>query len=212
MGTAKVFRSGNSQAVRLPKQFRLKSKEVEIFRRGDEIVLREKKGDMVRAFELLGGMPDDLEIPEREKDHPQKRKGLWMDARFLLDTKICIYIRQKKPQQVLRRFQDLRLGEAAISVITYGELVFGANRSRQRVAALERLNELLHWLPALPLPETAGQTYGTIRAELASRGQMIGNNDLWIAAHALSAGLILVTNNDKEFRRVDGLKLQNWAV
>ena len=76
MGTARVFRSGNSQAVRLPKQFRLKSKEVEIFRRGDEIVLREKKGSMVQAFDLLAGMPDDLEIPGREKDQPQKRKGL----------------------------------------------------------------------------------------------------------------------------------------
>ena len=134
-----------------------------------------------------------------------------MDTRFLLDTNICIYIRQKKPQQVLRRFQDLRVGEAAISVITYGELVFGANRSRQRVNALERLNELLNLLPALPLPEAAGQSYGAIRAELASRGEMIGNNDLWIAAHAVSAGLILVTNNEKEFRRIDGLKLQNWA-
>jgi antitoxin VapB len=76
MSTAKVFRSGNSQAVRLPKQFRLKSKEVEIFRRGDEIVLREKKGTMLRAFELLASLPDDLSIPGREKDRPQKRTGL----------------------------------------------------------------------------------------------------------------------------------------
>ncbi len=72
MGTARVFRSGNSQAVRLPKQFRLRSKEVEIFRRGDEIVLREKDGDMVRAFDLLAGLPDEV---AREKDQPQKRKG-----------------------------------------------------------------------------------------------------------------------------------------
>ncbi len=76
MGTARVFRSGNSQAVRLPKQFRLKSKEVEIFRRGDEIVLREKNGTMVRAFDLLASLPEDLVIAGREKDHPQKRKGL----------------------------------------------------------------------------------------------------------------------------------------
>jgi antitoxin VapB len=76
MATAKVFRSGNSQALRLPKQFRLKSKEVEIFRRGDEIVLREKSGTMVRAFELLAGLPEDFEIPGREKEYPQKRKGL----------------------------------------------------------------------------------------------------------------------------------------
>jgi antitoxin VapB len=76
MGTARVFRSGNSQAVRLPKEFRLKSEEVEIFRRGDEIVLREKEGNMVRAFDLLAGLPDDFELPGREKDRPQKRKGL----------------------------------------------------------------------------------------------------------------------------------------
>lgn len=76
LSTARVFRSGNSQAVRLPKQFRLGSKEVEIFRRGDEIVLREKEGTMVRAFDLLAGLPDDFEVAGREKDRPQKRKGL----------------------------------------------------------------------------------------------------------------------------------------
>jgi len=76
VGIARVFRSGNSQAVRLPKQFRFKSKEVEIFRRGDEIVLREKKGSMVRAFDLLAGLPDDFEIPGRNQDKPQKRRGL----------------------------------------------------------------------------------------------------------------------------------------
>jgi len=76
MGTARVFRSGNSQAVRLPKQYRLKSKEVEIFRRGDEIVLREKDGTMVRAFDLLASLPDDLVIPGRNQEQPQRRKGL----------------------------------------------------------------------------------------------------------------------------------------
>lgn len=76
MSTAKVFRSGNSQAVRLPKQFRLNSKEVEIFRRGDELVLREKPENLRRAFDLLAGMPDDFDIPGRKSDLPQKRKGL----------------------------------------------------------------------------------------------------------------------------------------
>jgi antitoxin VapB len=76
MATAKVFRSGNSQALRLPKEFRLKSKEVEIFRRGDEIVLREKSGLMARAFDLLAGLPDDFDLSDRSSDMPQKRKGL----------------------------------------------------------------------------------------------------------------------------------------
>jgi antitoxin VapB len=76
MPTAKVFRSGNSQAVRLPKEFRFKDTEVEIFRRGDELVLREKSGDIARAFDLLASLPDDFEVPGRADDKPQKRKGL----------------------------------------------------------------------------------------------------------------------------------------
>jgi tRNA(fMet)-specific endonuclease VapC len=135
-----------------------------------------------------------------------------MEPRYLLDTNICIYIRQERPEPVLRRFRRLRPGAAALSVITYGELIYGAAQSLQREAALERLRELLHWLPALPLPETAAEAYGTTRADLAAKGEMIGNNDLWIAAHALAAGMTLVTNNEKEFRRVRGLKVQNWAA
>jgi tRNA(fMet)-specific endonuclease VapC len=135
-----------------------------------------------------------------------------MEPRYLLDTNICIYIRQKRPAEVLRRFRDLRPGEAVLSMITYGELLYGAAKSKQKVLALERLRELVQMLPALALPESAAEAYGSIRAELESKGQMIGNNDLWIAAHAVTAGLILVTNNEKEFRRVRGLKVQNWAV
>jgi len=135
-----------------------------------------------------------------------------MEPRYLLDTNICIYIRQKRPEEVLRRFRKLRPGEAVLSVITHGELLYGATKSAQRTAALERLRELVNLLPALSLPETAAEAYGTIRADLEAKGEMIGNNDLWIAAHAVAAGLTLVTNNEKEFRRVRGLKVQNWAV
>jgi tRNA(fMet)-specific endonuclease VapC len=135
-----------------------------------------------------------------------------MEPEYLLDTNICIYIRQKRPEGVLRRFRKLRPGEAAISVITYGELLYGAAKSAQKAAALERLRELVNLLPALALPERAAETYGTIRAELEAKGAMIGNNDLWIAAHAAAAGLTLITNNEREFRRVRGLKVENWAV
>jgi antitoxin VapB len=76
MTIARVFRSGNSQAVRLPKQFRFKGQEVEIFRRGDEVVLREKDRTLARAFELLANLPDDFELPGRETERPEKRKGL----------------------------------------------------------------------------------------------------------------------------------------
>lgn len=135
-----------------------------------------------------------------------------MEPRYLLDTNICIYIRQQKPEQVLHHFHKLRPGEAALSVITYGELIYGAAKSSRRAAAMERLHELIHFLPALPLPESAAEAYGTIRAELQARSAMIGNNDLWIAAHALASSLTLVTNNEQEFRRVRGLKIQNWTT
>jgi tRNA(fMet)-specific endonuclease VapC len=134
-----------------------------------------------------------------------------MEMRFLLDTDIFIYIRQKRPEEVSRRFSKLHPGEAAISVITYGELLYGAAKSVRRADALARLSALVDLLPILPLDEEAGRAYSEIRAELKSNGEMIGNNDLWIAAHALAAGLTLVTNNEREFRRVRGVKVQNWA-
>jgi tRNA(fMet)-specific endonuclease VapC len=135
-----------------------------------------------------------------------------MEPRYLLDTNICIYIRRNKPEGVLRRFQTLRPGEAVLSVITFGELLYGAAKSAQRGAALERLAELAALLPVLALPPGAAESYGAIRAELEHAGRMIGNNDLWIAAHAKAEGLTLVTNNEREFRRVRGLKVQNWVA
>ena len=132
-------------------------------------------------------------------------------ARYMLDTNICIYIRQKKPAAVLKRFERLSVGDAVISVITYGELLYGVEKSRDRVARLGQLQELVSLLPVLPLPETGGQTYGAIRSVLESGGNIIGNNDLWIAAHAKAQGLIVVTNNDGEFKRVPGLKVENWT-
>ena len=134
-----------------------------------------------------------------------------MSARFLLDTNICIYLKQNRSQEVVERFRRLQPGEAAVSVITYGELAYGAERSQQRAQALESLAQLVSLLPVLPLPEGAGGAYGAIRATLEARGEKIGGNDLWIAAHAKSAGLILVTNNEREFRRVSELKMQNWT-
>ena len=135
-----------------------------------------------------------------------------MEPRYLLDTNICVYIRQKRSPDLLHRFEKLRPGEAVISVITFGELLFGAEKSAHRTASLERLRELQIFLSVLPLPETSAGNYGKIRAELESKGEIIGNNDLWIASHALSSGLILVTNNEREFSRVRGLRTQNWAT
>jgi tRNA(fMet)-specific endonuclease VapC len=135
-----------------------------------------------------------------------------MAASFLLDTNICIYIRQKRPPEVLARFEKLKFGDAVLSVITYGELFYGAGKSRQRQTAMDRLDDLLSFLPVLELPSTAAREYGEIRARLEARGETIGGNDLWIAAHAKALGLVLVTDNQREFKRVPGLTVQNWIA
>jgi tRNA(fMet)-specific endonuclease VapC len=134
-----------------------------------------------------------------------------MDARFLLDTNICIYIRRRRPPGLLARFERLKLGEAVLSVITYGELIYGVEKSQFREQATKQLAELAGLVPIMELPPQAGEFYGAIRASLEARGEIIGNNDLWIAAHAKAAGLTLVTNNEREFRRIQGLKMQNWV-
>ncbi len=134
-----------------------------------------------------------------------------MDARFLLDTNICVYIRRRRPPEVLARFQRLKPGEAVLSVITYGALIYGVEKSQFHEQAAKQLTELAGLVPVMELPLRAGQFYGAIRAALEAKGEMIGNNDLWIAAHAKAAGLTLVTNNELEFRRIPGLKIQNWV-
>ena len=134
-----------------------------------------------------------------------------MPARYMLDTNICIYIRQKRPTDVLSRFTSLRRGDAVISVITFGELRYGAEKSRERERALEILDEFVALVPVEPMPAAASTAYGSIRTTLERRGEVIGNNDLWIAAHAYTAGVTLVTNNEREFRRVPGLLVENWS-
>jgi tRNA(fMet)-specific endonuclease VapC len=130
---------------------------------------------------------------------------------YLLDTNICIYIRRERPQTVLERFRVLPPGSTAISVITYGELVYGVQKSPDPHKAMMILEELTALIPVVPMAIDVAKTYGVIRSDLAARGELIGNNDLWIAAHAKSLEVILVTNNENEFQRVEGLIIENWA-
>jgi tRNA(fMet)-specific endonuclease VapC len=134
-----------------------------------------------------------------------------MGVRYLLDTNICIYIAKHNPPQVRARFAQHTLQELGMSVITLGELQFGAEKSQQRERALSTLRDLTHLITVAPLPESVGTHYGQIRADLQRSGQIIGNNDLWLAAHARAEGWILVTNNEREFTRVEGLQVENWA-
>jgi tRNA(fMet)-specific endonuclease VapC len=134
-----------------------------------------------------------------------------MSVRYLLDTNICIYIAKRRPPEVASRFESLRPGEVGMSIITYGELLFGAEKSQHPEPAKERLRRFVEFVPVLVLPDESPRHYARIRAELERAGTPIGGNDLWIAAHALASGLILVSNNLREFGRIAGLSTENWA-
>lgn len=134
-----------------------------------------------------------------------------MSARYLLDTNICIYIAKHNPPAVRERFARHSSRELAMSVITLGELRFGAEKSQSREQSLAGVAKLEQLIPVYALPEAAGEHYGQIRATLNRTGQPIGNNDLWLAAHARAQGWILVTNNEREFIRVPGLQVENWV-
>ena len=131
--------------------------------------------------------------------------------RYLLDTDTFVYIRRGRPEGARTRFHRLQPGEAVLSVVTYGELIYGIEKRQVGPEPLQRLEELTQIVQVMPLlPEVAG-IYGAIRAALSTKGELIGSNDLWIAAHAIFLDLILVTNNEREFRRVPDLKIENWT-
>lgn len=113
---------------------------------------------------------------------------------------------------MLARFHAVEPGDAVISAVTFGELIYGAERHERRAQFLRAIDEFVALVPVQPVPAAAGAVYGKLRSELERKGQIIGNNDLWIAAHAKAAGLTLVTNNVREFKRVRGLKMENWAA
>jgi tRNA(fMet)-specific endonuclease VapC len=133
-----------------------------------------------------------------------------MAVRYLLDSDTCIYVMKRRVPALLRRLEQ-RAAVSGISVVAYGELAFGEIMSARRDEAAAHLAALLETLQVLPLPLDAARRYAEIRAELQVAGQPIGSNDLWIAAHALADDLILVTNNEREFRRVPALRVENWA-
>ncbi len=135
-----------------------------------------------------------------------------MPPRYLLDTDTCIFLRRRNPlPSLVSRFEKLEQGEAGMSIITFGELAYGAAKSVDPDRTLFVLERIAGLIPVLPLPGRAGHTYGEQRAALEGKGLVIGSNDLWIAAHALASDLILITNNEREFRRVKDLKIENWT-
>jgi tRNA(fMet)-specific endonuclease VapC len=129
--------------------------------------------------------------------------------RYLLDTNIVIYVIKKRPVEVLQAFNE-NSGRMAISSITLAELFHGAEKSSRCAENLKVIDDFTSRLEVLPYTPKAAQHYGSIRAALERSGETIGINDLHISAHARSEGLVLVTNNLKEFERVPALETENW--
>lgn len=131
--------------------------------------------------------------------------------KVMLDTNICIYLIKQRPQSLLARFRSFPVGHIGISVITLAELQYGISKSSQPKKNREALEQFLSPLEVAAFDRQATVAYGTIRTALERKGRLIGAMDLLIAAHALSLGVRLVTNNEREFRQVPGLRVENWV-
>lgn len=130
---------------------------------------------------------------------------------YMLDTNICIYTIKRKPEKVLLRFQEELSGGMCISTITLAELEYGIRHSANPAKNEQALIRFLAPLSVLPFDPAASAEYGEIRAYLQRQGTPIGPLDMLIAGHARSEGAVLVTNNVREFERVPGLAVENWA-
>ena len=128
----------------------------------------------------------------------------------MLDTNILIYTIKNRPRKVREAFKKYA-DYLAMSSVTMGELIYGAEKSAQITRNLADVEALAARLEVLPFDSQAAVHFGQVWAELARAGKLIGSYDLMIAGHARSQGLILVTNNLREFKRVRGLRVENWA-
>ena len=130
--------------------------------------------------------------------------------KYMLDTNIAIYVIKRRPTEALQTF-NAHAGHLCISAITLSELLHGVEKSTQPERNLHQVEDFMSRLEVLPYGLKAAAHYGEIRANLERAGTPIGVNDLHIAGHARSEGLVLVTNNLREFERVKGLRMENWV-
>lgn len=132
--------------------------------------------------------------------------------RYMLDTNVCIHAIKRKPEAVIRRILECNPGELCISSITYAELMHGVKKSKDEEQNRMAVALLLSAIAILDFDHDAAEEYGKIRTDLERKGTPIGAMDMLIAAHAVATGLILVTNNTREFCRVEGLNVEDWTI
>lgn len=131
--------------------------------------------------------------------------------RYMLDTNICIYAIKHKPEKVFSELKKHDPSEICISSVTYAELTYGVEKSQAVEQNRVALALLLAGIEIMDFDSSAAESYGKVRSDLEKKGKLIGPLDMLIAGHAKALGYTVVTNNTKEFIRVDGLKLENWA-
>ena len=130
---------------------------------------------------------------------------------YMLDTNICSYVLKSRPPSVKARFDEAGDGALAISTVVLAELLYGAARHPKAVAIRREIADLVSRLVVLPWDEAAAEAYGALRATLERAGRPLGAMDMMIAAHARSVGLTLVSNDGRQFERVEGLSVANWV-
>ena len=130
--------------------------------------------------------------------------------RYMLDTNICIYVIKNRPEGLRERFNRLA-DQLSISAITLSEIIYGAEKSARQIENIKVVEQFAARLDVLPFGERAATHYGQIRADLERAGHLIGLHDMMIGGHARSEGLILVSNNLREFQRIEGLRVDNWV-
>jgi tRNA(fMet)-specific endonuclease VapC len=130
--------------------------------------------------------------------------------KYLLDTNICIAMVRNKPADAIKKLTSHKPGDVGVSVVTVAELVHGAQKSNQPEQNMAALDQFLLPLEVADFDQSAAIAYGQLRANLEKKGTLIGSMDMLIAAHALSLGAVLITNNTREFQRVPNLKIEDW--
>ena len=196
MQTARIFNNGNSQAVRLPKEFRFDEDEVIIKKVGNMIIL-------LAMFEEI----------EREYAHGAARAGFRMSF-YLLDTNICIFLLNQRQgfERIVLRMDGLERSQVGLSAIAVAELEFGVAASKRQGDNFKRLDRFLVDFEVLPFDRDAAKPYGALRNTLKNQETPIGPLDFLIAAHALALKATLVTNNTCKFMCVPGLAVEDWST
>ena len=129
---------------------------------------------------------------------------------YMLDTNICSYIIKNRPESVLQKFESLLPENLCISIISYAELYYGIEKSSSKKINEQVIDTFIALINVFPWDQAAAKSYAKMRNELRIKGQLIGNMDLMIAAHAQSLNATVVTNNISEFKRIKKLKTENW--